>query len=115
MTASKGRLIVVGLAAVVVVSGGAAAIAQHSQADCSRTPITHSNDAVGRPIDEVLQTLSNQYATRPRFVLSRQDGPEAIELDMRDVGGDHPLGDVRVEKDSSGTGWLVMTENTCGD
>ena len=45
----------------------------------------------------------------------RGAGPDAVELEVRDADGDVHHGDVRIEDAPAGSGWLLVTVNTCGD
>jgi hypothetical protein len=112
------RTLVVAVSGVFVVATTAVAVAaaaQQRDVDCARTPVHHEGRSVGLPIDVLRQSIANEYATRAKFVIPRADGPDAIELQVSDVGGDFSLGDVRLIRDTSGDGWLRATTNTCGD
>lgn len=111
-TRSVGALCV---AATLVVATVALVSAQAPAADCTRTPQVQSADAVGVTMPRIREYLAQQYATQPRYVSPVPDGADAYELTVSDVGGDHELGRVRVERAPRGGGWLIMTANTCGD
>lgn len=111
------RLVVVVLVAafvVLIATVSVLTVVVRRSESCARTPVQHADGEVGVSFAEVRSTVADHYATEPTWVTveSRPTGGVA-ELLVRDVGGGTRLAGVRVQRDSAGFGWLVMTANTC--
>lgn len=111
------RRAVLSAVAVVVVALVASAYvnARGPDADCSRSPQAHPEDAVGVPVARIREYLAQKYATEPRYVSPLPDGSDGYEFSVLDASGHHNHGRVRAERARRGGGWLIVTTNTCGD
>jgi hypothetical protein len=102
-------LLFVGTMVAAVIADARAAV------DCARTPVAVAPDATGVSLAQLREDLAHDYATRLRFVVPHPDGNRANELSVSDAGGDFSLGEVRVVRAPSGSGWVRATRNTCDD
>ena len=109
--------------AVALLAVVAFSVYQHAQpeSDCLHSPLEHSADDPGRPLEDMAQIAADSYATVPECVTIRVTDTEnavatvAFQYDFK--SGNvyrHPI-DVPLERSSVGDGWLVMTTNRCED